>query len=543
MEPVASVDQQDEQDEPVSMQVNTHETCICITIYNVQKWGFPSYSHLSDDFQRRFHFRAYVQLISNIRRSILRYINNNTQWTFEYKDYLKLQIYLYLFSIILAIIGTFSLPYLYSKNLIGWTLIVFGITFCGIGLCICAIFWYHLQSKALINCYKHMISHDINQGLNKLNILYSNKAKFEIDKINSSLSIFNFAIDLNLTFKITLLTKDNIEKQSYQKKPLKSTKRKYISEDIFNRSTSVSRASISSVYSSYGRMIGLKLSRFESSKTETDKVVLLKMVNGDTVVAQIDNNNNHKGVNIPIIVENQDDTDIDNDKQDNDNSNDNDNDNDINQSKLEMYTEFKLDEDDDDVMQLQREKQSDDEKTERENKRKLELFQSDKVYQDIVKLVDIHNDDECDKQYNYYNIGLEIAKYLDDLMDDKECVIVVSERNKQPQLSYVAQKGFQRKIKNISGKDIFIYLGLKYISLNTENQQYLTKDFKQIVLNLSQIYGSTPDIASELDNIYGGGCHVAIGKYTNYNIFCRYSHDLIARVHTNNEIFVIAWRR
>ena len=44
------------------------------------------------------------------------------------------------------------------------------------------------------------------------------------------------------------------------------------------------------------------------------------------------------------------------------------------------------------------------------------------------------------------------------------------------------------------------------------------------------------------DNIYGGGCHVAIGKCGSYNIFCRYTDDLIARVDTKNGIFIIAWK-
>ena len=533
---------------------------ILVTIYNVQKWGFSSYSLLSDDFQRRFHFRAYVQFISNIRRSITRAIHMNDdphiQWTLQYKKSLKLQLCLCIFSVLLAFVGTFTLPYLYNENLIGWTFIMFGITFCGIGLCICAIIYLHLKSIQLIKRYKYMISDNINQGLYRLNKLYSNQASFEIDKISSTRSIFKSTIDLNITFQITLLT-HNVLKQStrHRKKTLK-VKRKYISKDIFNRSRSVSRASISS----HNKGPGPKLDRFDSTQTETDKVVLLQMLNGETVLAHIigpaasynDNKDginindmndefafielkedSHYDTNIPIIVEQEVDTIIN--EGDDDEIEDK-------QSKLplskqhdEMYTNINS------TDQREIDQKIEIEKSEKsENKQKLELFQSDKVYQDIVNLVNIHNNDEYDKQYNHYNIGHQIGKYLDDIMEDKNCVIVVSETNKQPQLSYVSQKGFSRKIKNISGKDIFVYRALDFIAL--KDQQYLTKDFKQIVLNLSQIYGSTPEIALELDNIYGGGCHVAIGKCSSYNIFCRYTDDLIARVDTKNGIFIIAWR-
>ena len=535
-----------------------------VTIYNVQKWGFSPYSNLNEEFQQNFHFRAYVQLISNIRKSITRYVNDNneTLWTFKYRKLLKLQILLFIFCILLAIIGTCLLPYIYLKKLIGWTFIIFGITFCGIGLCICAIFWYHLKSKEYIKRYKYVICWNINQGLQRLNNLYADKAIFEITKSISNQSILKNTIDLDLQFQITLLM-HNVRKQSAEKKKKINNhhdhqykqcqkmmvKRKYISRDIFNQSRSTSQTSISAINipisSSYfntnndGIEAGPKMGKVDSTQSETDKVLLLQMLNGETVLAHIigpTRNENGNMDNIKIqdrfaFIELKEDSYYDGNKDEQDAeskfSSKPQQKQQSRHNKIEMYTKMKMNLDQD----------------QSENKQKLELFHSDKVYKSIVNLVSIHNNDEYDGQYNYYNIGKHIGKYLDDIMNDKNCVIVVSETDKQPQLSYVAQKNYQRKIKNVLGKDLYIYRGLDYIPLNTDNQQYLTKDFKQIVLNLSQIYGSTSEIALELDNIYGGGCHVAKGRNVNYNIFCRYTHDLIARVELENGMFIIAWRR
>ena len=98
-------------------------------------------------------------------------------------------------------------------------------------------------------------------------------------------------------------------------------------------------------------------------------------------------------------------------------------------------------------------------------------------------------------------------------------------------------------VEDTVGSETYRALFENGIPLNKDNQQYLTKDFTEIVSNLSIIYQSTAEIALELDNIYGGGCHVAKGRIKQYNIFCRYSHDLMARIELENDIFIIAWRR
>lgn len=321
-----------------------------------------------------------------------------------------------------------------------------------------------------------MILWNINEGLHRLNILYENQAIFKVKQMVSNRSLTKFNVDLQIIFEITLLI-PNVHKQSTKKKR--------------NRRKSASSSPKQP-----------KLNQNESM-TESDKMVLLQMYDGQTVLAQIvgpakEQHKQSKMDKFALMDVNDDSyVNIDNlDKESN------------------FVNNMKFVGNKNENVHVNEKKESENKENERNTKQdketnQLQLFHSKQIRENIVRLIKTHNNDDDDDLFNYYNIGKYIGEYLDVILNDENIVVVVSETNKQPQVSYVSQKEYELKVRDILGKDVFIYRAMDHIEFQQAKQQYSTTEFQQIVVNLSKIYHNTAEIATELDNIYGAGCHVA----------------------------------
>eukprot|EP01084_Bolivina_argentea_P104248 186674_1 len=193
------------------------------------------------------------------------------------------------------------------------------------------------------------------------------------------------------------------------------------------------------------------------------------------------------------------------------------------------------------------------EKKQSENDRKHEQFMSIKTKEDIERIINNSNDKTKDQARNYWYIGKKVAEYFNKIFNDNNTVVIVSEKNKLPEISnnHFSVQNFKQYLHDhegdLCGLDIMIYRTIGHQSLNKKYKEN-TKgySFQEIVLGLSGAYDNPNKIANELTKIYGYGCHVTRATYYaySYNVYCRFNKGLIARAEfESNSAFVVAWRR
>eukprot|EP01083_Nonionella_stella_P032517 89022_1 len=428
-----------------------------VTIYSVEKWGFAPYCNLNKEFRSKYDFEAYVQLISNIRQSLTSYVTDEIEilWIVQYRTMIKLELFLFILVIILAMGGTVLVPFLYSRKLFGFTLITFGLTFCGVAFMVCCILFLYNRGNGLIKRYKVMIFETIYASLQQLNHLYKDKAIFQITEITSTRSCCKYAVQLDINCRIQLLC-DRVSK-CYPSNP-------------------------------------------PPLRVE--------------IAVEQGTNNMYK----QIICDVKDDVEL---------------------ASAERSP-----------IHLQPDHYNGDSCSDA-SANELNVFHSSQTLHNIMDLVNSHNNELRAEAYNLYNLGRVIAQYFDGIFKDTNTVVIVSEKNKQPQLSYVSQKHFEKKVKNVNcNKDLFIYRSIDHIPLNAYvdgnnggEHANAVEWFQRVVLNLTRMYNSTAKISFELDKIFGAGCHVARAPHNHFNVFSTFSDGLIARCEWKNGTYTVAWRR
>ena len=141
-----------------------------------------------------------------------------------------------------------------------------------------------------------------------------------------------------------------------------------------------------------------------------------------------------------------------------------------------------------------------------------------------------------------FDIAKRICKFYDQLFNDTDTVALVSNIDLKPSYSVTMESNYKRiESYKREGKYIIVYRAKPHIDPNViVNKQC----FKSCVKGLSMDNEDTNDILSQLNKLFGNGCHVVRSKKISFDIYSRFSDGYECELRLpNGGDYILAWRR